>query len=53
MLLLRTSRNSASDLGYPGVLKLFHGDREAKKWPGTKGIGLLGVPVATPFLSKT
>ena len=47
MLLLRTSQNSARDLGYPGVLKLFPGDWGAKKWPGTKGIGLLGVPVAT------
>ena len=48
MLLSRTLQNSARDLGYPGVLKLFPGDRGAKKWPGTKGIGLLGVPVATP-----
>ena len=57
MLLSRTLRNSARDLGYPEVPKGFPGDRRAKKWPGTKGIGLLGVPVASqmsryPVLEK-
>ena len=47
MLLSRTLWNSARDLEYPGVLKLFPGGRVAKKWPGTKGIGLLRVLVAT------
>ena len=46
MLLSRTLQNSARDLGYPGVLKLFPGDRGAKKWPGTKEIGLVEVEVA-------
>ena len=50
ILLSRTLRNSARDLGYPEVPKLFPGGQGAKIWLGIERIGLLGVPVATPFL---
>ena len=37
MLLSRTLRNSARDLGHPRVLKLFPGDRGAKKMARNQG----------------